>query len=134
MLPPHVFAEVDNHMPLAQEETFGRIAPIIKVSGEAEALHVANDTSYGLSSAVFTRDEDRGLRFALGIRAGMTHINDHSVDDTPTGPFGGEKNSGARRFGGEWIIREFTRDHWVTVRQEPAEAPWPYVHGGGVRA
>jgi aldehyde dehydrogenase (NAD+) len=50
------------------------------------------------------------------VEAGMTHINDHSVDDTPTSPFGGEKNSGLGRFGGEWIIREFTRDHWITAQ------------------
>jgi aldehyde dehydrogenase (NAD+) len=51
-------------------------------------LHVANQTEFGLSSAVF----------ALRVEAGMTHVNDHSVDDTPTGPFGGEKNSGLGRF------------------------------------
>ncbi len=116
VLPPHVFVNVTNDMPIAREETFGPIAPIIKVNGEAEALRVANDTEYGLSSAVFTRDRERGLRFALGIQAGMTHVNDHTVDDAPTGPFGGEKNSGLGRFGGEWIIHEFTRDHWITVR------------------
>ena len=79
---------------------------------------------YGLSSAVFTRDEGRGVRFALGVGAGMTHVNDHSVDDTPTGPFGGEKNSGIGRFGGEWAIQEFTRDHWVTVRRTPGKYPF----------
>lgn len=120
VLPPHVFADVTNDMPVAQEEMFGPIAPIIKVSGEAEALRVANDTQYGLSSCVFTRDRERGVRFALGVEAGMTHVNDHSVDDTMTGPFGGEKNSGLGRFGGDWIIREFTRDHWITVRYAPA--------------
>lgn len=67
---------------------------------------------------------ERGVRFALGVQAGMTHVNDHSVDDTATGPFGGEKNSGIGRFGGEWVIREFTRDHWVTVRHAPAEYPF----------
>lgn len=124
VLPPHVFADVRNDMAVAQDELFGPIAPIIKVSGEAEALKVANDTQYGLSSCVFTRDEERGLRFALGVQAGMTHVNDHSVDDTPTGPFGGEKNSGIGRFGGDWIIDEFTRDHWVTVRHAPVVYPF----------
>jgi aldehyde dehydrogenase (NAD+) len=124
VLPPHVFVDVKNEMPIAQDELFGPIAPIIKVNGEAEALRVANDTQYGLSSAVFTRDKERGLRFALGMQAGMTHINDHTVDDTSTGPFGGEKNSGIGRFGGEWIIHEFTRDHWVTIRHKQAAYPF----------
>ena len=124
LLPPHVFVDVRNDMAIAQEEMFGPIAPIIKVSSEAEALQVANDTQYGLSSSVFTRDAERGVRFALGVDAGMTHVNDHSVDDTVTGPFGGEKNSGIGRFGGDWIIREFTWDHWVTVRHVPAELPF----------
>src|ERR1051326_4596098 len=107
VLPPHVFFDVTNHMPIAEKETFGPIAPIIKVNGDAEALDVANDTPFGLSSAVCSRDADRALRFALGLEAGMTHINDTTVDDTPTGPFGGEKNSGIGRFGGDWILQEF---------------------------
>jgi aldehyde dehydrogenase (NAD+) len=124
VLPPHVFADVTNDMAIAKEETFGPIAPIIKVNGEAEALRVANNTEYGLSSAVFTRDEARGLRFALGLEAGMTHINDSSVDDTPTGPFGGEKNSGIGRFGGEWIMQEFTTDRWITVQHTRRDYPF----------
>jgi aldehyde dehydrogenase (NAD+) len=71
------------------EQMFGPIASILKVHGEAEALRVANDTQYGLSSAVFTRDKERGLPFALDLHAGMTHIDDSSVDDTVSGPLGG---------------------------------------------
>ncbi|BAY33793.1 aldehyde dehydrogenase [Nostoc carneum NIES-2107] len=119
MLPPHVFVDVNNQMSVAREELFGPIAPIIKVSDEAEALKVANDTEYGLSSAVFTRDEGRGQRFALKMQAGMTHINDQTVNDLPNAPFGGEKNSGIGRFGGNWAIAEFTTDHWVTVQHSP---------------
>jgi aldehyde dehydrogenase (NAD+) len=124
VLPPHVFSEVTNNMPIAKNETFGPIAPIIRVNGEEEALRVANDTEYGLSSAVFSRDEGRGLRFALALEAGMTHVNDASVDDAPTGPFGGAKNSGIGRFGGDWIIDEFTMPHWVTVQHSPR--PYPF--------
>jgi len=87
-------------------------------AGEDEALRIANDTEFGLSSAVFTKDKERGVRFALGIHAGMTHVNYHNVDDAPTGPFGGEKNGGVGRFGGNWIIDVFTRAHWITVRHE----------------
>ncbi len=116
MLPPHVFVDVNNQMKVAQEELFGPVALILKVQNEAEALQVANDTEYGLSSAVFTRDEGRGLRFALQMEAGMTHI---TVNDLPNAPFGGEKNSGIGRFGGSWAIDEFTTDHWVTVQHQP---------------
>jgi aldehyde dehydrogenase (NAD+) len=124
VLPPQVFTNVTNDMPIAKFETFGPIAPIIKVDGDEEALHVANDTEYGLSSAVFTRNESRGLRFALHLEAGMTHINDATVDDSPNCPFGGEKNSGIGRFGGEWVMQEFTTDHWVTAQLEPRQYPF----------
>lgn len=116
VLPPHVFVNVKNEMQIAQDETFGPIAPIIEVAGEAEALRVANDTAYGLSSAVFTRDRERGVRFALDLNIGMTHVNDITVDDMPNNPFGGEKNSGIGRFNGDWVIREFTTDHWITIQ------------------
>ncbi|MCB5206811.1 aldehyde dehydrogenase family protein [Methylovorus mays] len=124
VLPPHVFVDVNNDSPFAQSEMFGPIAPIIKVSGDEEALRVANETEFGLSSAVFTQDQDRGVRFALGVEAGMTHINDHSVDDSRSGPFGGEKNSGLGRFGGEWILHELTRDHWVTIQHNKGTYPF----------
>ena len=124
VLPPHVFVDVTNDMTIAQDEIFGPVAPIIKVNGESEALRIANDTQYGLSSAVFTSDKERGVRFALGVQAGMTHVNDSSVDDTSTGPFGGEKNSGIGRFGGDWIMHELTRDHWVTIQHTPRSYPF----------
>jgi aldehyde dehydrogenase (NAD+) len=124
VLPPHVYADVYNDMPIAERETFGPIAPIIKVQGDDEALRVANDTPFGLSSAVFTRDRSRGLHFASRVEAGMTHLNGTSVDDTRTGPFGGEKNSGIGRFGGEWAMEEFTTDHWITVQHAKRQYPF----------
>lgn len=80
---------------------------------------IAVYAAYGLSSAVFTRDEGRGLRFALRMEAGMTHINDQTVNDLPNSSFGGEKNSGIGRFGGNWAIEEFTTDRWITVQHTP---------------
>jgi aldehyde dehydrogenase (NAD+) len=111
-------------MPIAKNETFGPIAAIISAYGESHALQIANDTEYGLSSAVFTSNGERGLRFALGLHAGMTHINDSTVNDSPNSPFGGEKNSGIGRYGGEWIMREFTTEHWVTVQHAPRRYPF----------
>jgi aldehyde dehydrogenase (NAD+) len=123
VIPPHVFADVDNDMPLAQQEIFGPVAPLIRVEGEDEALRVANDTSQGLSSAVFTRDLARGVRFAQAIEAGMAHVNDQPINDLPNNPFGGVKNSGIGRFGGRWAVQAFTTDQWVTVQHQPRRFP-----------
>ena len=117
VVPPHIFLDVDPASDLAQEESFGPVLPVIKARDEAHALELANDTRFGLSSAVCTSNKERGLAFALEIDAGMTHINAISVADDPTAPFGGEKNSGLGRFNGHWILEEFTRTHWVTVNK-----------------
>lgn len=114
ILPPHIFSPVDHSHFLCQEESFGPLAPITIAENEAHALNIANDTNYGLSSSVFTENMDRGLNFARGIYAGMTHINDMTVDDQPMAPFGGEKNSGLGRFNGQYLLDEFTRPHWIT--------------------
>ncbi len=124
VLPPHVFLDVDNSSPLAQSELFGPIALIIRADGEEEALRLANQTEYGLSSAVFTRDEARGVRFGLRVQAGMTHVNDCTIADDANNMFGGEKNSGLGRFGGDWVISEFTTDHWVTVQHSAPGYPF----------
>jgi len=119
VIPPHIFTGLKPDSVLLRNEIFGPVAPIQKVADEVEALKYANDTTYGLSSAVFTRDELRGLRFALQVEAGMTHVNDQPVNDSPFSPFGGEKNSGIGRFNGRWAIDAFTTDHWITVQHTP---------------
>jgi aldehyde dehydrogenase (NAD+) len=116
VLPPHVFVDATNQMKVAREELFGPVAPIIRVSSEEEALQVANDTEYGLSSCVFSGDIDRGVKFAQRVEAGMTHVNDQPVNDIPYNPFGGEKNSGIGRFNGRWAVEAFTTEHWITVQ------------------
>jgi aldehyde dehydrogenase (NAD+) len=111
----------------------GWIGVPFRARGEEEALAIANDTEHGLSSCVFTRDAERGVRFAQRVQAGMTHVNDQPVNDLPFSPFGGEKNSGIGRFNGKWGVEAFTTDHSITVqhvpRLYPAEAtsitgPW----------
>ena len=124
VLPPHVFLDVTNDMAIAREEQFGPVASVIKVRGEAEALEVANATTYGLSAAVVTRDVERGLRFALRVQAGMTHVNDSPVNDLANCPFGGEKNSGVGRYNGQWAIEEFTTPHWISVQHGPCLYPF----------
>jgi aldehyde dehydrogenase (NAD+) len=114
---PHVFADVTNDSEFASNEIFGPVAPIIRARDEAEALAFANDTEFGLSSAVFTSNEARGLAFAQRIEAGMTHINDITIHDYPHVMFGGEKNSGLGRFNGKWSVEEFTTDHFISVQR-----------------
>jgi aldehyde dehydrogenase (NAD+) len=124
VLAPHVFTDVRNDMELAQREIFGPVAPIIRAHGEEDALRIANGTEYGLAGAVFTRDLERGERFANRMQVGMAHVNDQSIVDLPNSPFGGEKNSGIGRFNGHWAIEAFTTDQWVTVQHAPRRYPW----------
>lgn len=124
LLPPHVFGDVPGSQELAVEETFGPILPLIVARDADHALALANAGEYGLSSAVFTQDMARGLDFARKIVAGMTHINDITVDDQPNAPFGGEKNSGLGRFNGHYALDEFTRAHWVTWRAGKPQYPF----------
>lgn len=124
LLPPHVFADVTADMEIAREEIFGPLVGIQRARDEAHALELANDSEFGLSSAVFTRDLERGTRFARLIKAGMTHVNDIPVNDEAHAPFGGEKNSGLGRFNGEWAIEEFTTDHWISVQMTPRAYPF----------
>ena len=119
VLPPHVFTEVRNDMPGTRDEWFAPVAPILRVTGEEDALQSANDTEYGLAGAVFTRDFERGQRFALRMQTGMAHVNDQPVNDLRFNPFGGEKNSGIGRFNGAWAIEAFTTDQWLSVQHEP---------------
>lgn len=118
VLPPHVLLG-DNYVATAAREVFGPVATLIRADGEADALRIANDTEYGLSSGVFTRDVERGMRFAQQVEAGMTHINDTTVHDDVHAAFGGEKASGVGRFGGRWVADDFTTHHWISIQHKP---------------
>ncbi|MGK9465193.1 aldehyde dehydrogenase family protein (plasmid) [Streptomyces sp. G6] len=120
VLPPHVLLG-GNDVTTAREEVFGPVATVIRADDEEDALRLANDTEYGLSSGVYTRDADRGLRFALRMQAGMTHVNDTTVHDDAHIAFGGEKASGLGRFGGDWVVDEFTTHHWVSLQHAPRD-------------
>lgn len=124
VLTPYVFVEVDNSSLLAQTEVFAPIASIIKAKTDEEAIALANNTEYGLSSAIFTNDLAKGEEFALQIDSGMTHINDQTVNDSPNIPFGGNKASGLGRFGNPWIVEEFTVTKWVSIQKENREYPF----------
>lgn len=117
VVPPHVFVDVTPDMEIAREEIFGPMVAILKADDEEHALQLANDHVYGLSSAVFTQDLDRGVRFAQRVKAGMTFVNEMTVQDEAHVAFGGERNSGLGRFNGEWAIEEFTTAHTIGVKR-----------------
>ena len=109
---------------LAREETFGPVAAIEVVEGADEAVERANATPYGLSAGIITSDPDRGFALAQRLESGIVHVNDQTVADEPQMPFGGVKDSGYGRFGGQAVIDEFTELRWITVQSGPH--PYPF--------
>ncbi|MEY4583985.1 MAG: hypothetical protein RJB10_482 [Pseudomonadota bacterium] len=103
---PTVFADVNNRMRIAQEEIFGPVACLIPFKDEADAIRLANDTSYGLSSYVWTENLGKAHRVAAAIEAGMCFVNSQNVRDLRQ-PFGGTKASGTGREGGTWSYEVF---------------------------
>ncbi|WP_377914280.1 aldehyde dehydrogenase family protein [Bacillus songklensis] len=124
VLTPFVLTNVTNNSTIAQREIFGPAVSVIAYDSEEEALELANDTEFGLSSAVFTSDLEKGLEFAQKIESGMTHVNDQTVNDEPEVPFGGEKSSGLGRYNGEWALEEFTTVKWVSIQTEARKYPF----------
>ncbi len=111
-------------MRVYSEESFGPVKPIIRVADEDEAVRVANDTEYGLSSAVFSRDVQRALAVAGRIQSGICHINGPTLHDEAQMPFGGVKGSGYGRFGGKAAIAEFTDLRWITIEDPNQHYPF----------
>ena len=87
------------------------------------AVELANDTQYGLSAAVFTKDIAKGLTIARQIQSGICHVNGPTVHDEAQMPFGGVKASGYGRFGGKAGIAEFTELRWITIETGPQHYP-----------
>ncbi|RAK51969.1 salicylaldehyde dehydrogenase [Phenylobacterium soli] len=123
LLSAAVLDGVKPQMRIYGEESFGPVVGVLRVKDEAEAIRVANDTEYGLSAAVFTKDIARGLRVAQQIQSGMCHINGPTVHDEAQMPFGGVKGSGYGRFGGKAGIAEFTDLRWITIETQPGHFP-----------
>lgn len=113
---PTVLADVTPEMRIYSEESFGPVTSIVRAADAEHALRIANDTAYGLSSAIVTNDLQKAFDFALRSEAGMVHVNDTTISDEPHIAFGGVKGSGFGREGGRASIEEMTELKWITVQ------------------
>ena len=124
-MPATVVDGVTPKMKIYRDESFGPVVGIIRAKDEADAIRIANDSEYGLSAAVFTRDTARGLRVARQIRSGICHINGPTVHDEAQMPFGGVgrfRLRPLRRQGGHRAIHGTALDH----HRNPAR-PLPHL-------
>ena len=121
---PTVLADVTPQMPVFREEIFGPVISITAFDTDEQAIQLANDTEYGLSAGVHTRDIGRGMAMAERLRVGLVHVNDQTVNDDGTMPMGGRGASGnGSRHGGPANWDEFTQWQWTTVRN--SAPPYP---------
>lgn len=124
LVEPSVLTGLPADSPVLRQEIFGPVALLIPFDGDEEAVAVANDTPYGLSGAVHTRDVERGVAFARRIDTGMIHVNDGTVHDEPLVAFGGEKRSGLGRLNGEATVEAFTTQKWISVQHGRSQFPF----------
>ncbi|GII54453.1 aldehyde dehydrogenase [Planotetraspora thailandica] len=112
---PTVFTEVTNDMRIAREEIFGPVLSVIRFADEDEAVAIANDTPYGLSAGLWTRDLSRAHRVAARLEAGQVYVNEwqHGLVE---GPFGGYKQSGVGREKGAEALHHYTQTKFVSIR------------------
>lgn len=123
LIEPTVIAGITPEMELYREESFGPVVTITAFETIDEAVELANDTEFGLSSAVYGTDLDQARAVADRIDSGIVHINGATVHDEPNMPFGGVKDSGWGRFGGTYAINEFTDLRWLTYSTEERHYP-----------
>jgi len=112
---PTVFADVTDDMTIANEEIFGPVMQILKFDTMEEIIARSNLTEYGLAASVFTKDLDKAMHLAQGIRAGNVWINCYDVFDAAA-PFGGFKMSGYGREGGEYGIHNYSETKCITIK------------------
>jgi acyl-CoA reductase-like NAD-dependent aldehyde dehydrogenase len=123
VMQPAVIDGATPDMKVYQEESFGPIVSVMRVDSDDEAVKLANDSEYGLSASVFSRDIPRAMAMASRIQSGICHINSSTVADEAQMPFGGVKGSGIGRFGGKAGVAEFTDLRWITLQNTPRHYP-----------
>ena len=118
---PTIFTNVKNEQTIAQEEIFGPVVVVMEVNDLNEALHIANDTKYGLAAAVWTDDLNEAYQIAKGIRAGLVHINSYGDDDNMA-PFGGIKESGIGKDKSMYAFDEYSivKTTWMHFETLPS--------------
>jgi aldehyde dehydrogenase (NAD+) len=115
---------------VARNEMFGPAVCVMPFDTPEEAIKIANDSPYGLSGAIHTRDAEHGAELAKHIHTGMVHVNDGTINDDPLIAFGGEKASGVGRLNGKWALEEFTTLKWISVQHKPRHYPFEAAAGG----
>ncbi len=123
---PPTIIECENHnLPTAENELFGPVLSVMKFEKEDEVIEKMNDNQYGLSSGVYTKDINRGLRVSSAIRAGITFVNTYRLI-SPSAPFGGMKDSGYGKEAGIESIKDYTRikTTWFNTSDKPMDDPF----------
>ncbi len=118
-----VLDHVTPDMKIYYEESFGPVVCVVRAQDDEDAIRIANDTEYGLSAAVFSRNIPRAMNVARRIDSGICHVNGPTVHDEAQMPFGGTKASGYGRFGGKAGIDQFTELRWITIETQPGRFP-----------
>ncbi|MUZ76018.1 aldehyde dehydrogenase family protein [Agrobacterium vitis] len=124
IMPATIVDHVTSDMALYGDESFGPVVCVIRARDTEHAIELANDSEYGLSSAVFGSDITRAMDVASRIDAGICHINGPTVGDEAQMPFGGTKDSGYGRFGGQSGIDAFTELRWLTIEDPHQHYPF----------
>ncbi len=116
-LPLTIMADVDSKSPLSQHEVFGPVLAVTPFDSEDEAIEIANSTEYGLGAYIHTENLRRGHYVASQMQAGMIHVNGNGEGMQPFAPFGGMKQSGYGRLGGEQGLHEFlqVKNVWMNL-------------------
>ena len=148
---PTLVRNVDHTMDIMRYETFGPIVSIMRVEDEDEAIRMANDSEYGLSGSVWTRDDAKGIEIAKRLDTGTVHLNDSSISyGVLEAPFGGMKDSGLGQVNGKGALRSYTfpqpiiidrwkrktEQHWYPHTEKTAEEleqAVKYVYGTWVK-